>query len=106
VTTRHDATVSKDARSGAPATAAGEAAGPVLRWTAPETWLLGELARRALVARIDGGPPRRLESNDFIAATGGDPAAPTLELSFRARDRKSTRLNSSHNPASRMPSSA
>jgi hypothetical protein len=35
----------------------------------------------------------------------GFAAGTTLELSFDP-DRKSTRLNSSHNPASRMPSSA
>ena len=38
--------------------------------------------------------------------TGYDPFVVVLESDGRQQDRKSTRLNSSHNVASRMPSSA
>jgi molecular chaperone DnaK (HSP70) len=42
-------------------------------------------------------------TNTVLALAGGD--GPAHLVKFPA-DRKSTRLNSSHNPASRMPSSA
>jgi phosphopantothenoylcysteine decarboxylase/phosphopantothenate--cysteine ligase len=56
------------------------------------------------------------ENPDILAAVAALPDAPycvgfaaeseNLLAHARAKDRKSTRLNSSHNPASRMPSSA
>jgi FixJ family two-component response regulator len=52
----------------------------------------------------------RCQDEDIPVAEAGDAAILTLRGSLSARsepiDRKSTRLNSSHNPASRMPSSA
>jgi fatty acid CoA ligase FadD9 len=44
---------------------------PVVRWTPAEAWLMAELARRAIVATLDGGPPVR---------------APALDLELQASD--------------------
>jgi uroporphyrin-III C-methyltransferase/precorrin-2 dehydrogenase/sirohydrochlorin ferrochelatase len=79
-----------------------------------ENVLDGVIAEKVL-AGDDGGAEtllrQMLDSEDHIVRgevylVGAGPGDPDL-LTFRAlRDRKSTRLNSSHNPASRMPSSA
>jgi polyhydroxyalkanoate synthesis regulator phasin len=88
-------------------------------------WLVqrekGATLKDVLVERglLDDKQARLVDAlvSEAIAAHGGD-AAITLEslppmaqqslsnLEQTLRDRKSTRLNSSHNPASRMPSSA
>jgi hypothetical protein len=52
-------------------------------------------------ARWQPRPPRLDLMVDAVAPPAPDPQAATAPA-----DRKSTRLNSSHNPASRMPSSA
>ena len=50
----------------------------------------------------------RIRKQNMFVELGGPKAlgAELLELSSEKRDRKSTRLNSSHIPLSRMPSSA
>jgi hypothetical protein len=52
--------------------------------------------------------PTLARTRAFIADAAAAAAAPPAACALWARaiDRKSTRLNSSHNPASRMPSSA
>jgi hypothetical protein len=69
-----------------------------------------EAGAQGVAATLSKGtlPLHRLEieliTTRIEASNAGFGAA--LEHALRARDRKSTRLNSSHNPASRMPSSA
>jgi ubiquinol-cytochrome c reductase cytochrome c1 subunit len=45
-------------------------------------------------------------ARDFMSYCSGCHSMKYLRYNRLAQDRKSTRLNSSHNPASRMPSSA
>jgi integrase/recombinase XerC len=70
---------------------------------------------RHLLERVGERPPAELTSHDIRRALAGlhgvGLKAKTLARTLSAwrsffQDRKSTRLNSSHNPASRMPSSA
>jgi caa(3)-type oxidase subunit IV len=49
---------------------------------------------------------RLLESYSVLGSLGIASVKAGLVLAWFMQDRKSTRLNSSHNPASRMPSSA
>jgi hypothetical protein len=58
---------------------------PVVRWTPPEVWLHSELTRRALVVRLDDGPPRRLGGEGCFLEARSDAEGPMLELGFRAR---------------------
>ena len=68
-----------------------------------------EMASKAILKALEGSPIRP-EQVELLAAgtTQGDLPVPGFASMVHARlpDRKSTRLNSSHIPLSRMPSSA
>ena len=63
----------------------------------------GRLVPAAVVTLIGGGSGRRRKVEGWCTE---DPAIPFSFLGAVKRDRKSTRLNSSHRNTSRMPSSA
>ena len=70
--------------------------------------LLGRLFRREKGEQPEGGTPEESRTGE-IQLGGEEPEEPSdleLVLTLEEEDRKSTRLNSSHNVASRMPSSA
>jgi hypothetical protein len=77
--------------------------GDYLTWLrgAPDDGDLGAPRERARGAALDEAPT--VETTEELPATA---AAPAGTAAPAATDRKSTCLNSSHNPASRMPSSA
>lgn len=60
---------------------------PVTGWTQQEVWLLVELGRRALVARLDGGPPRRAgEDPRFRAEVSAASGEIVLDLHLDAAE--------------------
>jgi tetratricopeptide (TPR) repeat protein len=65
--------------------------------------LLGALGKAQSAA---GAPDQARASLTDSIAQARQAAAPAIAAAAYQQDRKSTRLNSSHNPASRMPSSA
>ena len=71
--------------------------------------ILTELEKYFTVNFVDYQDISKLTSNDFsilFIATGGVERLVIQHFESLPRDRKSTRLNSSHQPQSRMPSSA
>ena len=67
----------------------------------------GAIRHFFLVAGCDGAKPGRNYYTEFVKQAPSDSVILTLACGkFRFKDRKSTRLNSSHNRESRMPSSA
>jgi fatty acid CoA ligase FadD9 len=54
---------------------------PVIRWTIEEGWLMAALARRALVARLDGGAPIREDGARFRVDIQTSDTAVELALS-------------------------
>ena len=79
---------------------------------APETVAAAEIAAEpeAPAARTSAqpevAPDAAVASDDSPAATQAKPRVLGIDPAVEARDRKSTRLNSSHLRLSRMPSSA
>ncbi len=59
---------------------------PVLRWTPAEAWLMAELARRAIVATLDGGPPIRAPELAVEIHAGDD----RIELELRLPAERAT----------------
>ena len=79
-------------------------AGGVL--AAPETALAQGVTIYEGARLIDGNGGRALESSAFVVADGKFTRVGRKEAVPAPKDRKSTRLNSSHVSESRMPSSA
>ncbi len=63
---------------------AAPASEPVIRWTPAEAWLMAELARRALVATLDGGPPVRAPAPGFEAEIQASDAQIAIEVRLAA----------------------
>ena len=89
------------------AKASGTSAQPVVAASVPERFMKG------MAGRLDQSMPVGNEGAGMVVATGSSDAAKALLGKTVAvlggamySDRKSTRLNSSHSIASRMPSSA
>ena len=78
--------------------AAGSREGTVI-----SRWNFGELTKRAV---FPAQPLMRPRSRGVPSASGATTAGESGSILANTKDRKSTRLNSSHEFVSRMPSSA